>query len=39
MKFDVRGIPAPQGSKKAFVVNGRAVMIEASATTQKDNAR
>lgn len=35
MKFDVRGIPAPQGSKRAFVVNGRAVMTEASATTQK----
>ena len=28
--FFVRGIPAPQGSKTAFVVNGKAVMREAS---------
>lgn len=27
----VHGVPAPQGSKRAFVVNGRAVMTEASA--------
>jgi Holliday junction resolvase RusA-like endonuclease len=29
--FTVRGIPAPQGSKRAFVVNGRAVLTESSA--------
>jgi Holliday junction resolvase RusA-like endonuclease len=29
--FKVRGVPAPQGSKRAFVVNGRAVLTEASA--------
>ncbi len=28
--FFVRGIPSPQGSKTAFVVNGKAVMREAS---------
>lgn len=27
--FDVLGIPKPQGSKKAFVVNGKAQMTEA----------
>ena len=29
-RFMVRGVPAPQGSKSAFVVNGRAVMRESS---------
>lgn len=29
--FTVNGIPAPQGSKRAFVVNGRAVLTESSA--------
>lgn len=29
--FEVRGIPAPQGSKRGFVVNGRAVLVESSA--------
>lgn len=29
--FRVRGVPAPQGSKRAFVVKGRAVLTEASA--------
>ena len=28
--IDVVGTPAPQGSKRAFVVNGRAVMAESS---------
>ena len=27
--FDVIGVPAPQGSKRAFVANGRAVMKES----------
>lgn len=30
ISFSVLGTPAPQGSKRAFVVNGRAVMVEAS---------
>ena len=30
MTFTVYGNPAPQGSKRAFVVNGRAVMTENS---------
>lgn len=29
--FIVEGVPAPQGSKKAFVRGGRAVLVEASA--------
>lgn len=28
--FEVRGTPAPQGSKRGFVVNGRAVLVESS---------
>lgn len=28
--FRVDGVPAPQGSKRAFVVNGRPVLVEAS---------
>lgn len=30
LTIDVVGTPAPQGSKRAFVVNGRAVMTESS---------
>lgn len=30
VEFEVIGIPAPQGSKKAFVANGRAMMKESS---------
>lgn len=30
LTIDVVGLPAPQGSKRAFVVNGRAVMAESS---------
>jgi Holliday junction resolvase RusA-like endonuclease len=30
LAIDVVGTPAPQGSKRAFVVNGRAVMSESS---------
>lgn len=30
IEFEVIGIPAPQGSKKAFSVNGRAMMKESS---------
>jgi Holliday junction resolvase RusA-like endonuclease len=31
LAFDVVGEAAPQGSKKAYVVNGRAVLVESSA--------
>lgn len=30
LTFNVTGTPAPQGSKRAFVVNGHAVMAESS---------
>lgn len=30
LKFRVFGVPAPQGSKKGFVVNGRVNMVEQS---------
>lgn len=30
--FDVFGVPYPQGSKRAFVANGKAIMTEASGT-------
>lgn len=30
MTFTVYGLPAPQGSKRAFVIKGRAVMTESS---------
>ena len=33
ISFTVLGTPAPQGSKRAFVVKGRAVMVEASKKT------
>ena len=32
----VRGTPAPQGSKKAFVVKGRAIVTDANPKTLKD---
>lgn len=31
LEFDVYGEPAPQGSKRAYVVKGRAVLVESSA--------
>lgn len=30
LRFTVRGLPAPQGSKRGYVVNGRAVLVESS---------
>lgn len=30
LTFTVAGLPAPQGSKRGYVVNGRAVMVESS---------
>jgi Holliday junction resolvase RusA-like endonuclease len=30
IEFDVPGLPAPQGSKSAFVVNGRAVLVDGT---------
>lgn len=33
VRFDVVGLPAPQGSKSAFVRNGRAVMAEGGSST------
>jgi len=30
VSFDVIGIPAPKGSKKGFVIKGRAVLVEQS---------
>jgi Holliday junction resolvase RusA-like endonuclease len=35
IRFDVVGVPAPQGSKRAFVNGGRAIMTEASGPRQK----
>ena len=32
MKFTVIGVPAPQGSKSAFVRGGRAVVVEGGST-------
>lgn len=32
----VVGVPAPQGSKSAFVRNGRAVVVEGSSTTGRE---
>lgn len=31
MRLDVLGTPAPQGSKRAYVRSGRAVLVESSA--------
>lgn len=31
VSFEVRGVPAPQGSKRAFVRGGRAMLVESSA--------
>lgn len=33
IEFRVYGIPAPQGSKTAFVRNGKAVVVDGSSTT------
>lgn len=30
LRFTVHGTPIPQGSKKGYVVNGRAVLVEAN---------
>jgi Holliday junction resolvase RusA-like endonuclease len=34
LRFTVLGTPAPQGSKKGYVVNGRAVIVEDSKRTK-----
>lgn len=34
IEFSVRGIPVPQGSAKAFVVKGRAVVTHANSKTK-----
>ena len=34
--FDVIGVPAPQGSKSAFVRGGRAVIVDGSSKTGRD---
>jgi Holliday junction resolvase RusA-like endonuclease len=34
ISFSVPGVPVPQGSKRAFVVGGRAVMAEANRETK-----
>ena len=34
--FDVIGLPAPQGSKSAFVRGGRAVIVEGSSKSGRD---
>ncbi len=36
IQFDVLGLPAPQGSKSAFVVAGRAVIVDGSSKTGRD---
>lgn len=36
LRFNVPGTPKPQGSKKGFVVNGRAVLVEAAGQDLKD---
>lgn len=35
LEFTVRGIPAPQGSKRAFVRNGRANLVEMAGASLK----
>jgi crossover junction endodeoxyribonuclease RusA len=35
LEFTVTGTPAPQGSKRAFVRNGRANLVEAAGNTLK----
>lgn len=34
MPFFVRGLPAPQGSKRAYVRGGRAMLVESSAAVK-----
>ncbi len=36
VQFDVLGVPAPQGSKSAFVRAGRAVIVDGSSKTGRD---
>ena len=36
VEFDVVGLPAPQGSKSAFVRGGRAVIVEGSSKSGRD---
>lgn len=36
VRFKVLGVPAPQGSKRAFVVAGRAQMVESAGTKLDD---
>lgn len=36
IQFNVPGIPKPQGSKRGFVVKGRAVLVESSGQAHKD---
>jgi crossover junction endodeoxyribonuclease RusA len=36
LEFDVVGLPSPQGSKRAFVRNGRANLVEVAGAALKD---
>lgn len=36
LEFDVHGVPSPQGSKRAYVRNGRANLVEVAGTALKD---
>lgn len=36
IRFTVPGVPKPQGSKRGFVVKGRAVLVESSGQAHKD---
>jgi Holliday junction resolvase RusA-like endonuclease len=36
LEFDVIGLPSPQGSKRAFVRNGRANLVEVAGAALKD---
>ncbi len=36
LEFDVVGLPSPQGSKRAFVRNGRANLVEVAGVALKD---
>lgn len=36
LEFDVVGLPTPQGSKRAFVRNGRANLVEVAGAALKD---
>lgn len=33
-RFNILGVPAPQGSKKGYIVNGRVNMVESSAAVK-----